>query len=210
MAAQSDSTVPIPGAKRETGKELIARAIHNLSGRSGRRMVKMNCAAMAGCWKAICLVMSAARLPAPARSGLAVSSWRIKSSLFLDEVGDMPLEQPAAARPSQEQEFETCLGSNKLIQTDVRLIAATNRDLKNGRRSRIPVTISYYRLNVFPIQLPPLRERLGRYTTTGQKHSPSKSPAEWAYGCAFCRNAAHAQYGMAGERSRTGECQRRC
>ena len=82
-----------------------------------------------------------------------------KSSLFLDEVGDMPLElQPELLRVLQEQEFER-LGSNKLIQTDVRLIAATNRDLKKMVADREFRSDLYYRLNVFPICLPPLRER---------------------------------------------------
>ncbi|MEE6802733.1 sigma 54-interacting transcriptional regulator, partial [Escherichia coli O8:H10] len=82
-----------------------------------------------------------------------------KSSLFLDEVGDMPLElQPKLLRVLQEQEFER-LGSNKLIQTDVRLIAATNRDLRQMVQDREFRSDLYYRLNVFPIHIPPLRER---------------------------------------------------
>lgn len=82
--------------------------------------------------------MSVGLLPVPALQRIGRFELADKSSLFLDEVGDMPLElQPKLLRVLQEQEFER-LGSNKIIQTDVRLIAATNRDLKNGRRPRVP------------------------------------------------------------------------
>ena len=142
MVAQSDSTVLILG-ETGTGKELIARAIHNLSGRNSRRMVKMNCAAM------------------PA--GL------LESDLFGHErgaftgasaqrIGRFELADKSSLRVLQEQEFER-LGSNKLIHTDVRLIAATNRDLKQMVADREFRSDLYYRLNVFPIHLPPLRER---------------------------------------------------
>jgi len=127
MVAQSDSTVLILG-ETGTGKELIARAIHNLSGRNARRMVKMNCAAM------------------PA--GL------LESDLFGHERGAF-----TGASTQRIGRFDERLGSNKLIQTDVRLIAATNRDLKKMVADREFRNDLYYRLNVFPIHLPPLRER---------------------------------------------------
>jgi formate hydrogenlyase transcriptional activator len=159
MVAQSDSTVLILG-ETGTGKELIARAIHHLSRRREHRMIKMNCAAMpAGLLESDLFghsrgAFTGASAPRTGRFELAD-----KSSLFLDEVGDMPLElQPKLLRVLQEQEFER-LGSNKLIRTDVRLIAATNRCLHQMVEDRTFRSDLYYRLNVFPIQLPPLRER---------------------------------------------------
>lgn len=159
MVAQSDSTVLILG-ETGTGKELIARAIHHLSQRREKRMIKMNCAAMpAGLLESDLFghsrgAFTGASAPRTGRFELAD-----KSSLFLDEVGDMPLElQPKLLRVLQEQEFER-LGSNTLIRTDVRLIAATNRDLRQMVEDREFRSDLYYRLNVFPIQLPPLRER---------------------------------------------------
>ncbi|MCS5873003.1 sigma 54-interacting transcriptional regulator [Klebsiella pneumoniae subsp. pneumoniae] len=159
MVAQSDSTVLILG-ETGTGKELIARAIHNLSGRNGRRMVKMNCAAMpAGLLESDLIRPRTRRVHRGQRPAYRPLRTGGQSSLFLDEVGDMPLElQPKLLRVLQEQEFER-LGSNKLIQTDVRLIAATNRDLKQMVIDREFRSDLYYRLNVFPIHLPPLRER---------------------------------------------------
>ncbi len=159
IVAPTDSTVLLHG-ETGTGKELIARAIHNLSARRERTFVRMNCAAIpSGLLESELFghekgAFTGALMQRKGRFELADGG-----SLFLDEIGDISLElQPKLLRAIQEQEFER-LGSSKTIQVNVRLIAATHRDLRAMIREEKFREDLFYRFNVFPIEIPPLRER---------------------------------------------------
>jgi formate hydrogenlyase transcriptional activator len=159
IVARTDSTVLLHG-ETGTGKELIARAIHNLSSRRARSYVRMNCAAIpSGLLESELFghekgAFTGALIQRKGRFELADGG-----SLFLDEIGDISLElQPKLLRAVQEQEFER-LGSSKTISVNVRLIAATHRDLPAMIRDEKFREDLFYRFNVFPIEIPPLRER---------------------------------------------------
>lgn len=157
--AATDVTVLILG-ETGTGKEVIARAIHRLSSRSQRTLVKLNCAAIpAGLLESELFGHEKGAFTGAVDRKIGRLELANDGTLFLDEIGDLPLElQPKILRALQEKEFER-LGSTKTIPVNVRLVAATNRDLAQMVVDKEFRSDLYYRLRVFPIMLPPLRER---------------------------------------------------
>ena len=175
IVAETDATVLIMG-ETGTGKELVARAIHELSGRSKGSFVKVNCAAIpASLLESELFGHEKGSFTGAVAQRIGRFELAHQGTLFLDEIGEMPLElQPKLLRAIQDQEFER-VGGSRTIRTDARLVAATNRDLKamvDDNQFRADL---YYRLNVFPLHVPPLRERredvplLTRYFV--QKHA---------------------------------------
>src|SRR6266478_3110731 len=172
--APSDSTVLLLG-ETGTGKELIARAIHDRGRRKDRTFVKLNCAAIpTGLLESELFGHEKGAFTGAITQKIGRLDLADQGTLFLDEVGDIPIEiQPKLLRALQEREFER-LGSTHTRKVDIRLVAATHRDLEKMMENREFRSDLYYRLNVFPIRIPPLRERpediplLARYFI--QKH----------------------------------------
>jgi len=175
IVAPTDATVLVLG-ETGTGKELVARAIHELSGRSRGSFVKVNCAAIpASLLESELFGHEKGSFTGAVAQKVGRFELAHGGTLFLDEIGEMPLElQPKLLRAIQDQEFER-IGGTRTIRTDVRFVAATNRDLKSMVDENKFRADLYFRLHVFPLHVPPLRERrediplLTRYFV--QKHA---------------------------------------
>jgi formate hydrogenlyase transcriptional activator len=157
--APSDATVLLLG-ETGTGKELVARALHHLSKRQGNSFIKLNCAAIpSGLLESELFGHEKGAFTGAVARKLGRLELADQGTLFLDEIGDIPLNlQPKLLRVLQDQEFER-LGGTQTLKVNFRLLAATNRDLLQGVKEREFRSDLYYRLNVFPILIPPLRER---------------------------------------------------